>query len=363
MSHLKFRIKPLTEDDKIALQKSRSGPFLNAKLSQRKALFGSTGRKALPPGSSPEAPTTGGQVKRGLVQTTIMFSSQGHLSLGKLSQVGHGRFTKWLTRKDAKVDDQRFLSEYAMLEAIHKRLIAVHRLYPLRMCWKDVFTSSCLQTPACLKCRPCRMRFSQATMVLVAAQGTSDFVLLPYLGAVFRHLRYANFSIEEWSSISVEGLTMVFRKASKQSQNAMIVHHFLKDCANEEVLPQTIDELICYYGFGKETTACLLLDAMGLTNQAGIPVDRHLATGFRSLGRADPQEWEETVISCMVESWLPPDKWGKCNIVCAGLRQVWWQNGTYQSTLRATAAGLGSDHLEILSMLCCKRVEEKDDKE
>jgi hypothetical protein len=102
---------------------------------------------------------------------------------------------------------------------------------------------------------------------------------------------------------------------------------------------------------------------MGLTNQAGIPVDRHLATGFRSLEWADPQEWEETVISCMVESWLPPEeKWGECNIVCAGLRQVWWQDSTYQSTLRATAEGLGSDHLEILAKLCCKRVEEKDAK-
>ncbi len=58
----------------------------------------------------------------------------------------------------------------------------------------------------------------------------------------------------------------------------MIVHHFLKDFANKEVLPQTIDELICFYGFGKKT-ACLLLDAMGLTKnqQAGIPVDQHLA--------------------------------------------------------------------------------------
>ena len=358
-SKRKFRIKPLTEDDMIALQKSMAGSFSYAKLSQRKEQFGSTGRNALPPGN-PEDPTPGGgQGKRGLVQSTITFSPQGHLSLGTLSQVGHGRLTKWLIRKDAKADNQRFLSEYAMLEAIHQRLIHVHRLYPLRMCWKDVFTGSCLQTPACLKCRLCRIRFSQATMVLVAAQGASDLVILPYLGAVFRHLRYANFSIEEWSSISVEELTMVFRKASKQSQNAMIVHHFLKDFANEEVLPQTIDEIVCYHGFGKKT-ACLLLDAMGLTNQAGIPVDRHLAHGFRSLGWADPQEWEETIISCMVESWLPADKWGECNIVCAGLRQVWWQDSTYQSTLRATAEGLGSDHLEILSKLCCTRVEEKE---
>jgi endonuclease III len=362
-SQRKFRIKPLTEDDKIALEKSRDdeyGQFSYGKLSERREQFGSTGRKSLPPASI-EASTTGGKVKRGLVQSTITFSPQGHLSLGTLSQVGRDRLSKWLTRTDAKVHDQRFLSEYAMLEAIHQRLIHVHRLFPLRMCWKEVFTGSCLQTPACLKCRPCRMRFSQATMVLVAAQGASDFVILPYLGAVFRHLRYANFSIEEWSSISVEELTMVFRKASKQSQNAMIVHHFLKDFANEEVLPQTIDEIVCYHGFGKKT-ACLLLDAMGLTNQAGIPVDRHLAHGFRSLGWADPQEWEETTISCMVESWLPPDKWGECNIVCAGLRQVWWQDSTYQSTLRATAEGLGSDHLDILSKLCCKRVEEKETK-
>jgi hypothetical protein len=133
MCKRKFRIKPLTEDDKIALEKSRAGQFSDVKLSQRKEQFGSTGRKALPP-VSPEAPTPGGEAKR-LVQTTIMFSRcrQGHLSLGKLSQVGHDRLTKWLSRKDAKVDDLRFLSEYSMLEAIHKRLIHVHKLYPLKM--------------------------------------------------------------------------------------------------------------------------------------------------------------------------------------------------------------------------------------
>ncbi len=125
-------------------------------------------------------------------------------------------------------------------------------------------------------------------------------------------------------------------KASKQSQNAMIVHHFLQDFNNKEVLPQTTDELTSdepasTMGSGRRLLACLLLDdAMGLTNQAGIPVDRHLATGFRSLGWADPQEeWEETVISCIVEesSWMPPDKWGEqqCNIVV--LAMCWLEAG------------------------------------
>jgi endonuclease III len=74
----------------------------------------------------------------------------------------------------------------------------------------------------------------------------------------------------------------------------------LQEFAHKDFLPETIDDLSCYLGFGKKT-ACLLLDTMGVAAEPGIPVDRHLATGFRSLGWADVNESDETAIGTMVE--------------------------------------------------------------
>jgi endonuclease III len=202
------------------------------------------------------------------------------------------------------------------------------------------------------------MRFSQAAIALVAAQGTRDSVNLPYLGAVYRHRRYAAFSVEEWALISTDELTMVFHPTSMQGQNANTVHYFLQEFAHKDFLPKTVDDLSRYLGFGKKT-ACLLLDAMGVAEQPGIPVDRHLATGFRSLGWADVNEYDETAISSMVECWMPPKKWGECNIVCAGLRQVWFQHPEHKKTMVAAAKNLGADHMRLLSLLCTKEKPKK----
>jgi endonuclease III len=251
-----------------------------------------------------------------------------------------------------------FLLEYCKLEAIHQTLVNVHKIHPPRSCWKEIFTVGCSQTPACFKCRPCRMRFSQAAIALVAAQGTKDSVNLPYLGAVYRHRRYAAFSVEEWALISTDELTMVFHPTSMQGQNANTVHYFLQEFAHKDFLPKTVDDLSRYLGFGKKT-ACLLLDAMGVAEQPGIPVDRHLATGFRSLGWADVNEYDETAISSMVECWMPPKKWGECNIVCAGLRQVWFQHPEHKKTMVAAAKNLGADHMRLLSLLCTKEKPKK----
>ncbi len=122
--------------------------------------------------------------------------------------------------------------------------------------------------------------------------------------------------------MSGDELSMVYtRMANKKHSQAtmmMIVYFFLKDFTNDDVLPQNIDNINCHCG--EKTAACLLQDVMSVTNQAGIPVDRHLDTGFISLGWADPQEWEEKVVisqETVVEFWLTPDKWGgKCKTIC-----------------------------------------------
>jgi endonuclease III len=345
-----FKIGPLTQLDVTAIEKSRDGQFSSDKKSERKDLFGSPARNSAP-GGAKTSPGT-------MVQTKIIIpaSPEGSLGVEKIKNKKVGRVESWVIDPGEK--RKKFLQQYCKLEEIHQTLIQVHDIHPPRSRWKDIFTVRCSQARACFKCRQCRMRFSQAAIALVAAQGTKDSVCLPYLGAVFRHRRYRNFSVEEWSLISPDELTMVFHRTSMQGQNANTVHFFLQEFAHKDFLPETIDDLSCFLGFGKKT-ACLLLDAMGVVDEPGIPVDRHLATGFRSLGWADVNESDETAISTMVECWLPRHKWGECNIVCAGLRQVWLQHSQYKNTLISVAQNLGAEHYQLLRLLCTKEAPKK----
>jgi endonuclease III len=238
----------------------------------------------------------------------------------------------------SSTNEKKFLVQYEKLVSIHARLVPDHDLCPPRACWTDVFTYKCTSDPACWKCRVCRSRISQIVLVVIAAQGNRDSLCLPHFGAVFRHLRYKHFSIEEWSEIALEELTMVFSQVSKQGISAMYAHLFLKDLAAKNVLPQTVPEIVCYSGFWKKS-ACLLLDAMGCTTPPGIPVDRHLATGFRALGWVDPSVKSPESLSYMVELWLPIDRWSECNIVCAGLRQVWQCSTKHKEKLNMVRRG------------------------
>jgi endonuclease III len=213
-----------------------------------------------------------------------------------------------------------------------------------------VFTAKCAEDGVCWSCRNCRKRYSQIVIVVVAAQGNKDTLCLPHFGAVFRHPRYSQFSIEEWASISLEELTMVYSQTSKQAISAMYVLGILMNLSQKDFLPKSVLELTCYLGMGKKS-ACLLLNAMDPKLVVGIPVDRHLATAFRSLGWVDPNQKDETIISKEVEQWMPSEEWAECNVVVAGLRQV-WQISTYRGLLVAAAEALGENHVELLK-LCC----------
>jgi endonuclease III len=248
----------------------------------------------------------------------------------------------------------KFMWELYYLECVMDELAKCNHLLSPRECWEEVFTTKCEVVPVCFKCRQCRIRFAQATCVLVAAQGCRDVNVLPRLGAVFRHPRYEHFSVEEWCSISLLELVTVYHHVSKQALNAHIVISFLQEFRDVD-LPRTVQEITCYYGFGKKT-ACLLLSAVGMEN-VGIPVDRHLFAGFKLLGWIPNNTKDETEASICVEQWLPKLKWDTCNVVLAGCRQV-WQNKLYQQILVETATSLGWEHIELVNRLCadCKHV-------
>jgi hypothetical protein len=235
------------------------------------------------------------------------------------------------------------------LECVLEQLSVQHALVSPRESWEQVFTTKCNQSPTCLRCRRCRVRFAQATCVLVAAQGCRDVSVLPRLGAVFRHPRYEHFSIEEWGGISLQELVTVYHHLSKQALNAHLVLLFL-GCYKDADIPTTLAEITSHYGFGKKT-ACLLLSAVGV-EQVGIPVDRHLLSGFVQLGWVPSNVRDETKASNLVEAWLPKNKWETCNVVLASIRQI-WQQKLYQPMLLSSANSLGPEFTDVVNRLCC----------
>ncbi len=286
----------MTTTDIAAHHKAIGGQFSPAKLLLgRTAQFGSPALKSLPP--MVKEPKPG----KGMLQSRITFSKTG-LTISKppTTQVAYqskSRKCKNGTLCKFLVDEKKFLSQYEKLVSVYAGLVSEHNLWPPRACWMDIFTYKCNDEPSCWKCRDCRARFSQVALVVIAAQGNRDSLCLPHFGAVFRHQRYKHsFSIEEWAEIAVEELTMVYSQVSKQSISAMYAHLFLSDLAVRNTLPRTIPEITCYSGFLKKS-ACLLLDAMDCTPPPGIPVDRHLATGFRALGWVDPLVTNPTSLS------------------------------------------------------------------
>lgn len=336
-----FRVRPLTPTDIQAYNKVKRG-----KVEQMEALA-QEGRLS----SSKEARGDGWhqmtldsvvQIKEGSGGWKVQHSI--HPSR---------RLLEWKAQLTPKTE-MEFLRQYKMLKRVHLAAITSCNLYPPRSCWEQVFTVSCskpIGSKPCWQCRECRMRFAQATLIVVAAQGMKDTRCLPHFGAVFRHPRYGRFSIEEWCAISIEELTMVYSAISKQCISAVYVHYFLIDFVKGRMLPKTVKEISGYQGFAKKS-ACLLLAAMDPTLMVGIPVDRHLANAFHSLGWAHPMEKDETVISYMVEQWLPKKEWVQCNTVCAGLRQLWGDRLCRGLLIEATGSLLGKEHLDLLCKCC-----------
>lgn len=320
-----FHIRPLTDNDKVALWKIVKEWSHDGKAMVRCCRFGAASLKVARP-------------SRQAIEASL--ETANPVSLGN-------KHPGWLASLSAK-KKAKFLSQFHLLEWINYEMNKQFDLYSPRQCWEEAFTVQCTVKPPCLRCRRCRMRFAQATFVVIAAQGTKDASIVPHFGAVFRHPRYQHFSIEEYASLSLEELTILFSKTSKQAQSAITILHFLRDFVHRDV-PRNIPSLMCYHGFQKKSI-CLLLGAVGLPD-LGIPVDRHLFSAFKNLKWVSAGAKNESIASEMVEMWLPQCMWGRCNVVVAGLRQI-WGNRLYKDKLMAVAARLGPGYSKVLETLC-----------
>ena len=245
---------------------------------------------------------------------------------------------------------QTFRYQYNLIKELYNA--ALNRsLNPLRADWLQVIAARC-DIKDCWaynphKCRECSKKMAQAAIVVFCAQGVADANILPYLGAVFRHVRYANWTIAEWARISVYELATILQPCSAQAKKALYLVNFFKYVHEEKPL-QTVKGFSCIYGLGKKSACLLLLATTG--HPVGIPVDRHLQSAFINLRWVPQDETDCTVMSRMVECWLPKKHWSEINDEIAGIRQLYRDIDT-RKTLLQVAKSLTFEHQEILNIL------------
>lgn len=133
------------------------------------------------------------------------------------------------------------------------------------------------QTPPC-GVWTCNIRITQSAIVVYAAQGVADEIILPHLvGAVFRSARYQCFGVLEWLKVGTKEIATVLRHCSAQGLKVCYTHEFL-ELVLDIGCPRTVHACSCVYGMQKKS-ACLFLHSV-FDAPVGIPVDRHLSAGF-----------------------------------------------------------------------------------
>jgi endonuclease III len=113
-------------------------------------------------------------------------------------------------------------------------------------------------------------------------------------------------------------------------------------------VPTTLDDCLCFYGMLKKS-ACLFLGVV-FNHSYGIPVDRHLVAAFVNCSWVHPScnnTTDPTLLSDMVECWLPKHETGHINNVVAGVRQL-FQNSRFREQIKKIARQCGPKHLVML---------------
>ena len=214
---------------------------------------------------------------------------------------------------------EHVVSQFSALEDVYLTSCKVLHFKALREMWMEVYTTVCYVSvkDPCGKCRGCRIRMCQALVIVLAAQGVADKVILPHLAAVFRHRRYRNFSVEEWAMLSITEISAIFKRCSCHNKSAFFMHFFLLEILHHGP-PTNLRDLMCFRGFQKKS-ACLWLKAVYNIN-FGVPTDSHVVESAIALGWV-PANTSEELASYMLEMYLPRELWEIPNIYLAGIRQ------------------------------------------
>jgi endonuclease III len=257
-------------------------------------------------------------------------------------------------KNNAKLVDQ-WNRTIDIMKEIYERACQCTDSEPYRMHWLGVYTTKCSVDTCqpCGECRDCRTRMAQAAMVVFAAQGVSDKLCLARLGAVFRHPRYANFSLEEWCSIDLVELAACFKCCSKHCKNAFNCYHFLKEIL-ENGPPTTLEDLVCFRSVQKKTACLWLVSVYDLTY--GIPVDSHVKNKSVALGLVPNKARDKIgLISLMLQCWLDQSNWEMINNLIGGLSQFMETDAIASKVISEVVLNLSKAHVDVLKAFCNKK--------
>ena len=283
-----------------------------------------------------------------------MQKSHAGVSLSYGDQFQLEQYIQAAERDPGLVD--KWQQTYQMMEEIYDTACKCTSSEPYRMHWLDVYTSNCSASPSqpCGVCRGCRTRMAQAAMVVFAAQGVSDKLCLARLGAVFRHPRYENFSLEEWCCIDVVEFAACFKCCSKHCKNAFNCYYFLKEIL-ENGPPTTLEDLVCFRSVQKKTACLWLVAVYQLTY--GIPVDSHVNKKSVLLGLVPEKARDKvSLISTMLEYWIDVSKWEMVNNLIGGISQFMENDSIAALVIDAVVQQLSREHVAVLKAFCNKRM-------
>jgi hypothetical protein len=257
---------------------------------------------------------------------------------------------KCLSRRPSSIG--QFMSEYDSLKELQEECGNNAELWALRLFWEDVFTTKCPASEStkvpCAQCRSCDIRCAQTIIVVFAAQGVADENILPHLGGMFRLPRYRNFGCKEWSMVGTEEVAQLLTPCSCHGLKACYLRTWFQYVVDAGAAPLSVEQCLCMYGMQKKS-ACLFLSAF-LGIPVGVPVDRHLKVAFLNLEWVHPECSDPTIMSEMIELWLPMGETANMNNVLAGLRQL-YQKKQHRQILLDAAERKGPLHQELLTKL------------
>ena len=227
---------------------------------------------------------------------------------------------------------------YEQMKHILQILIAEHGLKPERSCWLDALSALCLIPVGginCGCCDGCWARFVQTYILVKCASGVADVVVCNTMGGIFHSHPYKNYGLKEWATIPELELASLLEPTSCWAYNTQYILPYLRRLEMErkgkkKLIPDHL-AMMQVYGTRSKSAFLTLEGSYGI--QAGIVVDRHVASKAREFEFVPTNSTDSNEISIMLARWLPRTEYARFNETIGGLKQLL---GTGEKKSKAT---------------------------
>jgi endonuclease III len=248
------------------------------------------------------------------------------------------------------------LRVYGEMRHILQVLMDEHGLIPERSCWLDALSARCL-IPAggmnCGSCNGCWAAFVQSYILVKCASGVADVVVCNTTGAIFHSEPYKNYGLKEWAGIPELELASLLMPTSCWAYNTQFILPCLRrlqsqrECKPGIIIPDHLG-LMQVYGTNSKSAFLTVEGAFGV--EAGIVVDRHVASAAWEFEFVPMESVESEEISVMLKEWLPRGEFARFNETIGGLKQLLGKGKT-QETKVAFAVEKRLGYKNIISRL------------